>query len=233
VGLISVDSNMSHQDTRYFKQMEVDARRGVGEALHPDQCPKLCLHGVDFAIPPRGLRVVPQFDAEGKASLDMAGVEDWPELSGLLARAGEATKERTLTIDLDDSAGLLCDLMGLARKAMLKQYALTDPQIAELLATKERTLTIDLDDSAGLLCDLMGLARKAMLKQYALTDPQIAELLAFETDKSPEWVQQLLRWAHGLPMDFGPIMEALSQPETPQIEIAPEPPRKRWKFWKR
>jgi len=180
---------MSHQDTRYFKQMEVDARRGVGEALHPDQCPKLCLHGVDFAIPPRGLRVVPQFDAEGKASLDMAGVEDWPELSGLLARAGEATKERTLTIDLDDSAGLLCDLMGLARKAMLKQYA--------------------------------------------LTDPQIAELLAFETDKSPEWVQQLLRWAHGLPMDFGPIMEALSQPETPQIEIAPEPPRKRWKFWKR
>jgi len=114
--------------------MEVAARRGLGEALHPDQCPKLRLYGVDFAIPPRGLRVVPRFDSDGKASLEMTGVEDWPELESLLERVREQTQGRCITLDLDEDAELFGDLAGLARKLLLKQYKLTDEQITELLA---------------------------------------------------------------------------------------------------
>ena len=108
---------MNPRDRDHFRQMEVQARKTASHALHPDQCPKLRLHGVDFAIPPRGLRVCPQFDGEGKATLTVDGVEQWPEIEELLPRVGEVTEGATPTMTLDDGDELLCDLMTLARKA--------------------------------------------------------------------------------------------------------------------
>ena len=62
------------QSLDYFKRLEIGGRR-VG-ATHPDQCPKLRLHGVDFAIPPRGIQVRPRFDSDGKATLEMSGADE-------------------------------------------------------------------------------------------------------------------------------------------------------------
>jgi hypothetical protein len=125
-------------DLQYFKEMEVAHRRGG--AIHPDRCPKLRLHGADFAIPPRGLRVRPRFDAAGDAIVELRGVDDWPEVQDLLARAGKALGNSGLALDLDDPAGLLSGLMSLARKALLCQYEFTDEQMADLLefATDEQ-----------------------------------------------------------------------------------------------
>jgi hypothetical protein len=127
-------------DLQYFKDMEVAHRHGG--ALHPDRCPKLRLHGVDFAVPPRGLRVRPRFNAGDAVALELRGVEDWPEIQGLLAQAGKALSGGGLALDLDEPAGLLVRLMSLARKALLRQYDLSDDQAAELLefATDEQPL---------------------------------------------------------------------------------------------
>jgi hypothetical protein len=116
---------------QHFKEMEVASRRSG--ALHPDRCPKLRLHGADFAIPPRGLRVRPRFDASGAAAIELRGVDNWPEVQSLLAQAGKALGDDGLALDLEDSSGLLAQLMSLARKALLCQYELTDDQIADLL----------------------------------------------------------------------------------------------------
>ena len=120
-------------DTTHFREMEARARRkGV---THPDQCPKLRLQGVDFAIPPRGVQIVPTFDDEGKATLTVEGVEQWPEIEGLLARlAGYVTDDDELAIDCDKDAELICELMTLARKVLLVQYELTNEQLSSLLA---------------------------------------------------------------------------------------------------
>ncbi|NQU76794.1 MAG: hypothetical protein HQ546_10830, partial [Planctomycetes bacterium] len=162
--------------------------------LHPDQCPKLRLPGVDFAIPPRGLQIRPTFDEPGKAKLDVGGVDDWPEIENLLRRAGRSVK-------------------------------------GDMLA-------LDIDASAGLLCDLMALARKALLRQYDLTDGQVAELLAFGTDERPEYINQLLRWAQGLPMEYDPfdassyqasLLNDFHDVDTPEPNRMPAKPW--WKFW--
>ena len=49
----------------HYKRFEVERRRPLGEAAHPDGCPKLRLHGVDFAIPRRGMLIAPKFDENG------------------------------------------------------------------------------------------------------------------------------------------------------------------------
>ena len=116
----------------YFKRMECTGRRPG--AMHPDQCPKLRLHGVDFAIPPRGLRVKPSFDADGNATIVCDGVDEWPEIEALIVCIADQVKDKGLTLDTDDPTGILCKLMSLARKALLKQYDLTDDQMGELLA---------------------------------------------------------------------------------------------------
>ena len=43
-------------------------------------------------------------------------------------------RRRRLTLDLDRQADLLCDLMTLAREALLTQYDLSDAHVADLLS---------------------------------------------------------------------------------------------------
>ena len=125
-------------DRDRYRRLEIDRRRPG--AMHPDACCKLLLHGVAFAIPPRGLRVRPAFDSAGRAKLRFVGADRWPRVAEVLARVARVVAGRRLRLDLDGSADLLCDLMTLARKALLAQYDLSDEQVAELLSfdTHER-----------------------------------------------------------------------------------------------
>jgi hypothetical protein len=110
-----------------YSQMEVANRRPG--SLHPDECPKLRLHGVDFAIPPRGLRIVPKFDGD-TVSVSVGGVEDWPEAVAVTTRLAEAD----FALDIDGEDGILPEILLLARKLLLAQYRLGDDQLGELLA---------------------------------------------------------------------------------------------------
>ncbi len=146
------------KQTEYYKQIEVACRRKMPEAMHPDACPKLRLHGVDFAIPPRGLRVVPKFDADGKATLDVSGGDDWPEVPALLERLVESLGE-----DNNIAAEVLCELMTLGRRALLAQYDLTDEQVAELLA-------FDSDEGPAWVNSLIRWARGALTDADVLAE---------------------------------------------------------------
>ncbi len=127
----------------HFRELEISARRthGMG-ALHPDRCPKLRLHGVDFAIPPRGARIAPTFK-DGKVTVDMPGGDGWPEADELLAATqmvefGKCDKcgqpQRTsVEIDLAEGASFLSMCFSLAAKLLRKQYNLDDAQASEVL----------------------------------------------------------------------------------------------------
>ena len=118
------------KELEYFRNMEGSARRGASEAKHPGQCPKLRFHGVDFAIPPRGLRVVPKFGSDGQVTLDVDGVDEWPEVQAIINRAGPAGP----MLDVTDPDSGFIDVLKLVRKLLLKQYKLSDEQISELMA---------------------------------------------------------------------------------------------------
>ena len=104
-------------ELQHYKQLEAECRktRGAG-AIHPDLCPKLTLHGVDFAIPPRGVSVRPSFDGE-TVSVSCSGQDDWPDADELVrnapAREGRncpSCRQATaaaLKIDLTEGADFL------------------------------------------------------------------------------------------------------------------------------
>ena len=127
-----------------YVRLEARARRAVGEGvLHPDQCPKLTLRGVAFAIPSRGVRVVPEFAADGvRASI--AGLDSWPEADRVLQLA-EGDHENvcpecrrplaaSIKVDLDRNRAFLVASFDLAEKLLAEQYELSDEEKSELLA---------------------------------------------------------------------------------------------------
>ena len=120
------------KDLDYFKELEVTHRKGGG--LHPDRCPKLKLHGVEFAIPPRGITLAPSFGQDGSVTLNCDGVDEWPGIDELILQLESCISEGKLIIELEGKAQLIVDLMSLARKALCRQYDLTDDQVSELLS---------------------------------------------------------------------------------------------------
>ena len=56
---------------------------------------------------------------------------------------------------------------------------------------------IRLDDKGEFLAACFGLAARLLRRQYDLNNEQLADLLAFDSDKPPAWVAQLLAWAAG------------------------------------
>ena len=138
-----MDFQVAQAGPVHFREIEVGTRRTASSgALHPDQCPKLRLHGVDFAIPPRGATSAPKFE-DGKVSVSMAGEDDWPEADELLRAApvieyamckecGQA-KRAALEIELEGGADFLVKCFALAAKLLRKQYDLDDVQASEVL----------------------------------------------------------------------------------------------------
>jgi len=129
-------------DFEAAKKLEVDCRRSLAEALHPDQCPKLTLHGVAFAIPSRRSSVVPVFGPDGVKIETRAGV-DWPEASRLVELAEIAEHEScpecgqprsiSLAVTVEQSAEFLRMAFLLAGKLLDRQYDLTAERKADLL----------------------------------------------------------------------------------------------------
>lgn len=115
-----------------YRRLEVQHRRP--DAAHPDRCRKLRLRGVAFALPPRGLRITPRFAPDGRARVELAGADPWPQTAALCRRAAKAMVGPVLVLDPDGAESLLADLMTLARRALLRQYDLSDDHVAELLS---------------------------------------------------------------------------------------------------
>ena len=125
-----------------YRRLEVEARRGIGAGvLHPDQCPKLTLHGVDFAIPPLGTAIVPVF-VDGKLehvesrSRDDIPVGEFLDLlpaprTDVCPTCGQVIGGE---LDLSEDAKILEAAFNLAARALLSQYTLSDGAIGELLA---------------------------------------------------------------------------------------------------
>jgi len=127
-----------------YRAMEVAARRPVGAGVrHPDRCAKLTLHGVDFAVPRRGIRIVPDFRPAG-VTISAEGADHWPEAQGLLDRLPPRPPEpcptcghcgpAMLEVDLRRDVDFLAAAFVLAAKLLDRQYELSDEQKSELLS---------------------------------------------------------------------------------------------------
>jgi len=187
-----------------WKELEVASRRSKGDGRHPDECPKLTLHGVEWAIPPRGAQIVPTFSDDG-VEIVCSSEEDWPEAEKVISLV--PMKERSfcpqckqptsveLEVDLDSNNDFLKACFGLAGKLLDKQYTLTPEQKGELLA-------LNADD----------------------VPEWILELLRWcHGTKAPD--------PYDLPgMNFS--QPEYHQPPPPGPDIDPFPKRTWWKFWK-
>ena len=128
----------------HYKALERDARRPLSAAAHPDDCPKLLLHGVGFAVPPAAGRIVPRFGPEG-VRVETQGGEEYPEAFELRRALAPLRKERlcprcrqpvgaALEIDLERGRRALELAFAVAAKVLRRQYDLSDAQLADLLA---------------------------------------------------------------------------------------------------
>lgn len=74
----------------HWQQVEVAARRQIAwstssDLPHPDECPKLVIQGVAWAIRPRGLGWRPTIDPDGKATLKVEGDDAWAGTEDIIA----------------------------------------------------------------------------------------------------------------------------------------------------
>lgn len=136
---------MTPEQRKRWKELEVSRRLPVGWAAHPDDCETLTIKGVDWALPSRGLRVVPVFQ-DGRAVLSMAGADQWPEARRLAELARQIKREHlcprcgratAATVDADGKGPGLDALetaATLARHVLTAQYDLNDEELSELLS---------------------------------------------------------------------------------------------------
>ncbi len=125
------------------RALEVDSRRPLSQASHPDLCDRLTLHGVAWAIPAPRQAIVPRFEPDG-VSLAVRGGPPPPEARYLLTaarlrenetcpRCGRPTSV-SLLLDAQRDAEMIRAAFQLAATLLDAQYALTDDQKAALLA---------------------------------------------------------------------------------------------------
>ena len=115
-------------DLATFRALEVTSRRKVGGRVrHPDACPKLLIRGAAWAIPPRGIEVVPRFTG-GRVTAEVAAAEAWPEADELLrllpacdveicSQCGQVVAGH-LAVDPERHAQLFSCLFGLAARLL-------------------------------------------------------------------------------------------------------------------
>lgn len=137
---------MNTDERTRWKELEVARRRPLGQAAHPDDCLRLSAKGVDWALPRRGLRVVPKFGHGGRVALEVQGKRDWPDAARLVEavrllkedrrcpQCGRATASAIDASIRDAGVSLLDATAKLAAKALRTQYDLSDEELSELLA---------------------------------------------------------------------------------------------------
>ena len=194
----------------YYREIEANHRKTRSQgAVHPDLCPKLTLHGVDFAIPPRGVEVRPVFDGESVRT-EMGGEQDWPQADTLLRSAPVVAGQKCpacgqtigaeLVVELTDSAEFLHQCFALSGKLLRAQYSLSGGQLADLLA-------FGATESPQWIAQLLRWCQS--MPTTAVPSPRPDELL--------QMMQQLRQ-----------PLQPESQPETDM----PPAPRRWWQIWK-
>jgi len=103
------------------------------------------IHGVEFAIPPRGVQLCATF-TDGVAELSSVD-DDFPGAAELLDLAplsdGEVCETcgqavgGSLDVDFDEHAKFLCAALTLAAKVLSRQYDFSDGDLARLLTLGE------------------------------------------------------------------------------------------------
>jgi len=133
-----------------WKEFEAVHRREIsGDVAHPDNCPKLTIFGVDFAIPSRKVQVTasltPKFDG-GKATLTIhepPEVPEWSEIKEVSLGAPVVPVNECPTcghiqeLQLEDMAGhveYLGKCMELAARSLRCQYELSDDDLSLMFA---------------------------------------------------------------------------------------------------
>jgi len=128
----------------HYKRLERDRRRPLGRAPHPDRCPKLRIRGVEWALPPRQVRIAPRFGPDGvelvasqqRPSAELAGLRT--ALAALRSRrrcpACGQTTGATVELDLRRHARVLEMAFAAAARALRCQYDLGDEELSDLLA---------------------------------------------------------------------------------------------------
>ncbi len=141
---------MNPEELNYYKRLERDRRRPLGQAAHPDDCPKLWIRGVAWAVPRHGARIVPRF-GPGGTRLEVTGARDWPELAELrdavralqeprrCRRCGQPIEAR-LELHLPSHRRVLELAFTVAAKALRTQYTLSDEELADLLAIADQSV---------------------------------------------------------------------------------------------
>lgn len=141
------------------RELEVRRRRSLSEAPHPDECPKLTLHGAPFAVPPRRARVVPVFGADG-LSIETHDGTDWPQSRRLVELVEVRQRDH-------------CPECGRPRHV---------------------SVAVSVQSNAEFLTAAFSLASRLLDRQYTLTAQQKSRLLAFDADRLPAWIPELLEW---------------------------------------
>lgn len=130
------------QSLSHYKALAAQTLRA--DAPHPDTCPTLKIHGMAWAIPPRGQRVAPQINEAGEVTGITADTADsWDEIAALqeaiklpsdvkCPTCGQAT-ETTATL----AEGGMQAAFALAARALRTQYDLTPSQLMNLLAYED------------------------------------------------------------------------------------------------
>jgi hypothetical protein len=123
-------------------RLERSCRRPLGDGvIHHDQCDGLTLHGVRWAVPPRGRRIV--FDlgphrpvARLEVTEDGEGVQAVRRAvpRGGRRRCRVCGRPRIARAELLRADGFLSAAAELAGRLLRRQYELTDEQLAELLS---------------------------------------------------------------------------------------------------
>ena len=128
-------------DGAYYRELEVRSRRSG--APHPDQCPKLAIHGAEWSIPPRGTRVVPQFHDDGTITAQAAGGDECPEADAFVDAIPVVDDETcpecgsvlsaSIEVDVERGSDFLAVAFKLAATLLRRQYELSNEQLADLL----------------------------------------------------------------------------------------------------
>ena len=88
------------------------------------------------------------------------------------------------------------------------------------------TLTVEARRDAVFLGRCATLAARLLVRQYELSDQEIAGLLRFDPGRLPEWIPQIVQWAHTGHTDLPAEGAEIAFPRRPARA------KRWWQFWR-
>ena len=135
----------------HYRKLEANSRRASAwstssDLPHPDECPKLAIRGVEWAIRPRGIGWRPTAGPDGKPTLKIEGEDRWAATEGIIAavpvrdlkvcEACGSPLESEIEVDADNVASVkwLESVVGFVWERLDDYYTLTPEQKSDLLS---------------------------------------------------------------------------------------------------